>query len=242
MNYALFSDAHGNLEALTAVVERMKASEPDHYLFMGDVVGYGANPSECLELITELKPTWVAGNHDYAACGKLDPAWFNEHARAAIQWTQNVLTHEEKEQLAKMPLVAEEELWTLVHGGLNEPEFFPYVQDEEDAQSSFSKLKTHLLALGHSHIPMCYEAKGKSGPVSHTGTQIKLNPKSRYLINPGSVGQPRDGVAPASFALFDSEASLLTYHRVNYDIEAAARKIIKAGLPTLLAERLKTGW
>ncbi|MBI2870782.1 MAG: metallophosphoesterase family protein [Candidatus Omnitrophica bacterium] len=241
MIYVLFSDCHGNLEALTAVVEAARAYKPDRWLFMGDVVGYGANPRECLELVRSLNPVWVAGNHDWAAGGRLDFEWFRPAARAAMHWTCGILSDAEKEVLRGMPLKNKEGPWTLVHGGPGPLEEFQYCLDAGDCMRALLDVGTPFLAVGHSHIPMV----GVQDPLGRVSfwqaAEGKLNPSLKTLVNPGSVGQPRDSIREASFAVFDDKDLSLKFRRVDYEVEQAAEKILRAGLPHFLAERLKAG-
>lgn len=240
MRYAIFGDVHGNLEALEAVLAECKKLNIDRYLCLGDIVGYGANPKECLDRILDLGCPIVAGNHDWAVCGRLSIEFFNTYAKEAVMWTRDQLTQADMDTLYNWELVAEiNENITLVHGSLNFPDLFDYIQTSQDARLSLEKLKTKVCFLGHSHVPVTFF----SGPmVSYTMSyDIELAGFDKALINVGSVGQPRDENPMSAFGVYDEEKQRAWIKRVPYDIEAAGAKILKAGLPEILAERLKFG-
>jgi diadenosine tetraphosphatase ApaH/serine/threonine PP2A family protein phosphatase len=240
LRYAIFGDIHANLEALTAVMDFCKKQNIDRYLCLGDIVGYGANPDECCDMVRKLGIPVVAGNHDWAVCGKLSIEFFNTYAKQAVYWTREQLSEENMNFLRELPLVNEiNEDVTLVHGSLNFPDLFDYIQTSQDARLSLDKLKTRVCFLGHSHVPVTFF----SGPMVSYSMSYEINLKGfeKVLCNVGSVGQPRDENPKSSFAIYDSEKEQVKIHRVEYDIEGAGRKILDAGLPEILAERLKYG-
>jgi predicted phosphodiesterase len=240
VKYAVFGDVHANLEALTAVLADCRAQGAEKYLCLGDIVGYGANPKECLDIVMDLRCPIVAGNHDWAVCGKLSIEFFNTYARHAVTWTRDQLARKYIDTLASWDLIIEVNTdITLVHGSLNFPDLFDYIQTSQDARLSLDKLKTRVCFLGHSHVPVTFF----SGPmVSYTMSyDIDLNGFDKALVNVGSVGQPRDENPMSSYAIYDDATGKVTIRRVAYDIEAAGRKILDAGLPDILAERLKYG-
>lgn len=250
MRYAVISDIHGNLEALNSVMEHLASERIDRYLCLGDVVGYGANPSECLNRLNEVKAITVAGNHDYACLGKLQINWFNDTARVAVAWTREQLGFAELDALRCLPLTATDGVFTLVHGNLKHPQRFEYLHDAAQAIDSMNVCRTQVCLIGHTHVAVLYEYEKKEKLMKRILTQpeelkevsIALNNSTLgYVINPGSVGQPRDGDPRASFAIFDTDQSLLRFYRVEYDVAKAQEKIRQTGLPSFLADRLEIG-
>jgi predicted phosphodiesterase len=240
MKYGIFGDIHGNLEALTAVLEVMKDEGVEQFLCLGDIVGYGADPAKCVEIVQEINAIVVAGNHDFATLEKLNIDFFNSYAKEAVIWTRKNITKENRDFLTSLDLVkvVNDEV-TIVHGSLNFPEMFDYIQTSYDAHLSLQVLKTDVCFLGHSHVPVTFFQKQT---VSYTMEQeINIGEGEKALINVGSVGQPRDENPNACFCLYDSEKRQARIIRVPYDIELAGKKIIEAGLPEILAERLRYG-
>ncbi len=235
----MFSDVHGNREAFEAVLAFCRQQGVTRYYFVGDIVGYGADPSYCIGLLRDLAACSVVGNHDAAAVGRLDTAFFNPAARTAIAWTGLRLSVEERRFLDALPLVYEE-AFTLVHGTPARPEDFDYILSPYQAMKAFLALGGSLCFVGHSHRPgILVEEKGAirfDGSVS-----LELEPEQRYIVNVGSVGQPRDADPRACVCLFDEEKRMISLHRVAYDVARAAAKIRAAGLPCVLAERLFEG-
>lgn len=239
MRYAIFGDIHGNLEAMTAVREAMAGLAVDEYLCLGDVVGYGANPEECLRLVRELGALTIAGNHDHAAIGMLDITYFNQYAHDAALWTRGQLSEDSRAWLAERPFVAHLEGFSIVHGSLQAPELFNYVQTIKDAEFNFRLMDKPLLFLGHSHQPLAFF---DTDPMTYTlEPQIPIDSAVKTIVNVGSIGQPRDEDPRAAFCVYDEEKGEATIHRVEYDIKAAADKIVAAGLPQALALRLSLG-
>lgn len=241
MRYAVISDIHGNLEAFQAVLGALSTERIGGYLFTGDIVGYGADPKECIKMLKQLDPAVaIAGNHDWGVIGKIDVSYFNEYAQEAVLWTRDVLDAEETNYLNSLPLVYEDEKITLVHGALNMPEEFYYIFDVEDAYVTLSQMKNCLCFVGHSHVPGIFVSNHtKAEYVERSG--IKIDRDRRYIVNVGSVGQPRDGDSRASFAIYDDEEMTVEIKRVGYDIAKAKEKILDAFLPPSLAERLSEG-
>ncbi len=240
MRYAIFADIHSNLEAWQAVFEALKQERIDQFICAGDIVGYGANPRECTNLIESLKPLAVAGNHDRAVVGKFDISYFNINAREAILWTRENLTQANRDYLVSLESVQSRDDFILVHGSLDNPEEFKYILDINSAGPSFElleKSKKTILFVAHSHRPFVLVEKGNYLP----GEFLKLSRDLNYIINVGSVGQPRDGDWRASYALYDSEKNRIEFKRIEYDVGTARKKIIKAGLPRILADRLVAG-
>ena len=240
MRYAILGDIHGNLEALETALDRLSGERIDRYLQVGDLVGYGADPGPCIALIRDLDATVVSGNHDWAVIGKLDTSFFNVYAREAVEWTRSNLSREDTRYLESLPLVQDiDELITLVHATLDQPELFDYIQTYYDAHRSLKAMNYALCFIGHSHVPMAFLLKNS---IIHTDAEhFSLANVRKALINVGSIGQPRDENPKTAFAIYDSGTQEYTLHRMAYDQERAAEKIRQAGLPPILGERLLFG-
>jgi diadenosine tetraphosphatase ApaH/serine/threonine PP2A family protein phosphatase len=243
MRIAIVSDVHSNLAAFQAALRHAEAMGPiDRLWCPGDVVGYGPDPSACIALLRRYPHTAVAGNHDLAAINKVSTADFNASAARAAAWTAAQLTTEERQYLDGLPEVAKEGEFTLAHGTLRAP-VWEYLLSLEAAREQFRLMETPYSIVGHSHLPFWAEEGGgdevRSEPWSD-GERVELGER-RLIINPGGVGQPRDGDPRAAYALYDTEAQTLTLHRVEYDIAATQEKMRTAGLPSWLAERLSFG-
>ena len=250
MRYAVLSDIHGNLEALAAVMDALAGQRIDQYLCLGDVVGYGADPSACLGRLATCQATVVSGNHDAACIGKLDIGWFNEAAKAAILWTRDQLSFAELDTLRRWPLTATVDGCTLVHGTLRHPSRFEYLVDVAQAMDTMTACRTLMCLVGHTHVPCVIEfdrmqrkvLRFLTTPAELADVAFRDDPSAfRYVANPGSVGQPRDGDPRASVMVIDASQKRIMLHRVPYDVAAAQRKIREAGLPGFLADRLAAG-
>lgn len=241
MRYGIISDIHGNLEALDAVLGELERARVDRYLCIGDIVGYGADPKECIEAVKAIGPEIaIAGNHEWGVLGLLDLEYFNEYASAAVTWTKKILEKEELDYLMSFKLSGSTGDITLVHGSLNEPSRFNYIFDTNDAYATMKLCKTPLCFVGHTHAPGIFYADEKKVARS-PGFSVTLDRSKKYLIDAGSIGQPRDGDPRASFAIYDTEAGGVEIRRVAYNIEQAQEKILRAGLPAELASRLARG-
>ena len=240
MRLGILSDIHGNLEALDEVLSALAKERIDKYLCLGDIVGYGADPAECIAETKRLNPITIAGNHDWASVGLFGVSYFNPAAKEAVLWTEENLSAEDKQFLKSLKLLHQEDELTLVHGTLQEPEQFKYMLDLSSAQKTFALSKTRICFVGHTHQPGIFIQENDDCRVS-SQQKLKLNPAQRYIVNAGSIGQPRDGNPQASYVVYDSEKEQLQIKRVDYDIKKAQGKIIKAGLPRILAERLAVG-
>ena len=255
MRIAIVADIHANLPAFEAVLRHAEADgRIDALWCLGDTVGYGPHPNECLALLGRYEHRAVAGNHDLAACGRMGTEEFNEAATAAAQWTAKRLKESLRSYVQDLPLVLSEGDFTLVHGSLRWPEW-EYLLSSEQAQAHLELQSTPYGLVGHSHLPfVCREEEGKpppdggpSGP-RHVGAlvpaidgqAVELG-SQRLILNPGGVGQPRDGDPRAGYALYDSEAGVVTFFRVEYDIAATQQAMEAAGLPHWLSERLSYG-
>ena len=242
MRTLIVSDIHSNLEALDAVVAEARCRGGFESVWcLGDMVGYGPDPSACLGRLRELELVAVAGNHDYAAAGVIDAADFNGAAYQAIRWTSENLNEEEKRFLRELPLVVQHPPFTLVHGSLRDP-IVEYLLHPTQAIATFNLMATRYCAVGHSHYPfVCRENGGIPLflPPSE-GEAVPLD-EGRCIINPGSVGQPRDRDPRASCAVYDSDSSTVEHYRVEYDIATTQEKMRIAGLPQYLIDRLDHG-
>ena len=246
MRALVVSDIHSNLEAFDAVLaDAEDRGGYDIIWFLGDLVGYGADPGVCIERLRSLPHLAIAGNHDHAVTGKLNPDLFNGAARAAALWTAGRLTDDELAYLSALPEVLTAGDFTHVHGSLREP-VMEYLISEPAALATFALMKTPFCLVGHSHYPLVWADHGNGADVAllDSSYPLSLQTDQRMIVNPGSVGQPRDGDWRASYLLYESTAGdggALEHRRVEYDIATAQRKIREAGLPESLADRLARG-
>lgn len=241
MRYGIISDIHSNLEAFRAVLDALSKEKIDEYLFIGDLVGYGADPHACIKEMKALGPKeLIAGNHDRGSLDLLDIGYFNEYAAEAVIWTKGVLGKEELDYLGSFRLIYESDKFTLVHGSLEKPEDFNYIMDEDEAYRTMKLMNTAICFVGHSHAAGIFHSAGGRAAFA-AAPDIKIEQGNKYVVNVGSVGQPRDGDSRAAYAIYDEEASAVEIRRVAYDVKAAQRKILDAGLPGWLASRLAEG-
>ena len=244
MRSLVLGDIHGNLEAFEAVLEDAgKQGGFDEVWCLGDVVGYGPDPSLCLRRLRELPHRALAGNHDLAAIGKLGIEDFNPEAATAALWTAGQLAAEDAAYLAGLPERIEVDGVLLVHGSPRLP-VWEYLLSVDIAQMSFPAFEGRLCFVGHSHVPLVF----RYSPATETclgqylPRELELEPQGmRYIVNPGGVGQPRDGDPAASYAIFDTGASVIYHYRVPYYIAATQAKMLRAGLPGHLIARLSYG-
>jgi len=245
MRYLIFSDVHGNLEALNVVLKFVEGEKIDHYICLGDLVGYGASPNEVIDKVRALKPlSIIRGNHDKAVCESESLQTFNPIAAMAIRWTKEHISEKNLDYLCKIekgPLKIEDEI-SICHGSPFDEDY--YIFGEFDAAEAFLHIETNLTFFGHTHFPFVYKEKDHlvdGTYVSGNFSKLKIKKKSRYLINPGSLGQPRDRNIRSSCAIFDSESGEICFHRLEYDIKTTQKKILDAKLPPALAKRLFAG-
>jgi diadenosine tetraphosphatase ApaH/serine/threonine PP2A family protein phosphatase len=242
MRYAILADIHSNLAAFEAVLSDADGRGGfDKIWCLGDVVGYGPDPHECIERLRQFEHVCIAGNHDWAAIGKMDTSEFNPVAAVAAHWTSERLNAEDRDYLLGLPLTLRQDDFTLAHGSPREP-IWEYLLSTEAAQDNFAYFETAYCLVGHSHIPLIFELAADKAVYREftTETDLKLKEK-RMIINPGGVGQPRDGDPRASYAIYDAEAHTLRRYRVEYDIPATQKKMAERGLPTPLILRLSVG-
>jgi diadenosine tetraphosphatase ApaH/serine/threonine PP2A family protein phosphatase len=242
MRCAIIADIHANLAALAAVLADIKQKGGvDELWCLGDMVGYGPDPHQCLELLRQLNHVGVVGNHDLAAIGKVETTYFNADAVAAIQWTAKQLTPGDIRYLENLPMKLEMGDFTLVHGSPMEP-VWEYLISTGIAARNFAYFSSRFCLVGHTHIPATFKKeKGTCHSIGFSpGIGIVLG-EDRMIINPGGVGQPRDGDPRASYAIYDSEGKIMRLYRVPYDIGATQDKMMKAKLPIHLVTRLQEG-
>jgi diadenosine tetraphosphatase ApaH/serine/threonine PP2A family protein phosphatase len=229
------------LEALLAVEEAIKKEGEVKKIFIGDVVGYGANPNECVEKVGEFADYTLAGNHDHAVLELTDTSSFNPYAKAAITWTKNAMTAANKKYLKSMKLKKLSDGSCFVHATPHQPEKWNYILTLQSARINFDYFDSPLCFIGHSHVPIIITQKPNRECSVHNGLNLKIEEGYKYIVNIGSVGQPRDGNPQASFAIYDPEEKTVQIKRVSYDISTAQKKIIDAGIPKYLADRLQYG-
>lgn len=242
MRALIITDIHANLIALEAVLKA--AGEVDAVWCLGDVVGYGPNPNECIDLLQE-QPNLICllGNHDAAAIKMLNINTFNPEARLSVSWTQEELTEESVEFLKNRPQLVEADGATLAHGSPRQP-VFEYLLDTRTATENFKAFQTDYCFVGHTHLPVMFYMQGDDYTARLTiptsGQATQLTP--RAILNPGSVGQPRDRDPRAAFAIFDTETHTWHAQRVDYDIETTQERMEQIGLPPRHILRLEGGW
>ena len=245
MKIAILGDIHANLDALLTVVEVLQRENVDAWVQVGDIVGYGPEPSACINVVRELGCVTCLGNHDAAVLGRLDTSYFNTVARAAVHWTAPQLRPADREFLNELQLVVQRDEFTAVHGTLHMPEKFGYVLSVVEALESFEHQQTPLCFVGHSHVPAMYLRREESPRdihvVPHSEAEISYRGFDSLLMNVGSVGQPRDEDPRAAYGIVDTDLQIASIRRVHYDIESVQHKIREAGLPEVLANRLALG-
>jgi predicted phosphodiesterase len=239
MRFAILGDIHANIHALAAVLEDAEDHSCNQYVCLGDIVGYNAYPSECVDVIRDLDCPVVKGNHDEQVSMDVTQGGLNPLAEAAILWTQEQLDSDQLQWLKDLRMQRQVRDFSIVHATLDTPQKWGYITTQLDAAASFSYQITNLCFIGHTHVPKAYIKE------EIVRTEIldvlPIEKKKKYLINVGSVGQPRDGDWRASYCIYDSESSEVTLRRVDYDIQSAQNAILAAGLPQKLATRLASG-
>ncbi len=239
MRFAIFSDLHANLEATEAVLADAQEKDCTHYVCLGDLVGYNANPHECVDLVRQLGCPVLKGNHDEQVCLARSSREFNDLAERALGWTRANLTDEDKQWLAALPLTCQVRDFTVVHATLDTPGEWGYVINNLDALASFTYQHTTVCFFGHTHVAGAFVRD--ENVKRFRREQLLIEPAKKYFINAGSVGQPRDGDPRAAYCIYHVGGQIVEERRVRYDLATAQKKIIAAGLPRLLAERLELG-
>ncbi|RLE00981.1 MAG: metallophosphoesterase [Candidatus Aminicenantes bacterium] len=245
MKYLIFSDVHSNLEALQAVEFYARSRKIDAYIFLGDLVGYNASPNECIQHIQKLTPIFmVRGNHDKAVSGQEPLQSFNPIAAAAIIWTRDTISTQNKlflMGLKKGPQEINKEI-TICHGAPYDEDY--YIFGPFDAVEAFYHFSTKLCFFGHTHLPRIYIKRNNMVEeilIEKDKFQLKIEKEARYLINPGSLGQPRDRNPKLSFVIYNTTTNKITFHRLSYNLSQTQSRILQAGLPSALADRLALG-
>jgi predicted phosphodiesterase len=239
MKYAVIADIHANLEALEVVLEDARSQKCTHYCCVGDVVGYNANPKECLDIIRDTGMPCVKGNHDEYCSSDDTLEGFNPHAAEAVHWTRKQLPEADRQWLRDMKYVRLVASFSMVHATLDGPQRWGYVFDKLAAAASFTYQNTSVCFFGHTHVPVAFirDSVVRGG----TYSKFKVETGRKYFVNVGSVGQSRDGVAKATYVIYDLDEGSIELRRLAYDIAKAQKKILDAGLPPRLAERLALG-
>jgi len=246
MRYLVLTDIHANLEALDACLADAAARGYDRVLVLGDLIGYGADPNAVVARVQALEPAAIVrGNHDKIARGIEEAEGFNDVAKSAAQWTLDALTPAYRDWLVQLPQgpTAVDDLVEICHGSPFDED--AYIFDELDALRGLKTARRPLCLFGHTHYPITFELSGEAfkstGPAAAADAQLQLQDGVRYLLNPGSVGQPRDGDPRAAYAIVDTSAKRVHLMRLKYPVDVAQGKVMKAGLPEVLARRLGLG-
>ncbi len=240
MRYGIISDIHANLAAFETVLQDM--GPVDALWCLGDLVGYGPDPNECIELLRRHNHLCVVGNHDMAAVGRMDTEEFNPQAAFAADWTAAALSERSRNFLLSLPERLEAAPFTLVHGSPRSP-IWEYITNEGRAAPNFEQFDTPACLVGHTHVPSLFmeEAGRVRGQMPGPGDRVEIGHK-RIIANPGGVGQPRDGDPRAAYAMYDSETRILEWRRVEYPIQVTQQRMKQFGLPGRLIDRLTYGW
>ena len=243
MRYAIIADIHANLAAFTAVLDHIKRQGGVGEIWcLGDVVGYGPDPCQCIELLRQYNHVCIAGNHDWAAIGKAALSEFNPDAAVACRWTAQQLSPDDVKYLESLPEVIQKEDFTLVHGSPRQP-IWEYLISVSSAKENFAYFQSQFCLVGHSHVPMVFKYD-ETGTCSFSqfmpNVRLALG-KSRLIINTGGVGQPRDGDPRASYAIYDNETGMVRLYRVPYDVGLTQTRMVKHNLPIRLVARLSQG-
>jgi predicted phosphodiesterase len=239
MKFAILADIHGNLDAFQVVLEDAKKQQVTHYACLGDVVGYNANPKECLDIVRTMNMPCVKGNHDEYCSSEEHLEGFNPAAAEAVNWTRTQLTEDDRQWLRDLKYSRMVTNFTIVHATLDGPQRWGYVFDKLAAAASFTYQNTSVCFFGHTHVPVAFvkDSVVRGG----TYSKFKTEPGKKYFVNVGAVGQPRDNNPKCAYVIYDTIDGTIEIRRLDYDIAAAQKKIIAAGLPERLAERLAYG-
>ncbi len=239
MKYAIIADIHANLEAFQVVLEDIQAQKCTHVACLGDVVGYGANPKECLDIVRQMNIPCVKGNHDEMCSVDDNMEGFNPAAAEAVLWTRQQLNEDDKKWLRDLKYIRLVTSFTIVHATLDMPQRWGYVFEKLAAAASFTYQNTSVCFFGHTHVPVAFirDTVVRGG----TYSKFRVEPGRKYFVNVGSIGQPRDGNPKAAYVVYDMDEGSIELRRLDYDIATAQSKILNAGLPPRLAERLAVG-
>jgi len=244
MRYAIISDIHSNLESLIAVLGKLSSHHVDSLFCLGDIVGYNANPNECVDIVRKEGIRCVLGNHDACACGLEEPDTFSAAARESVLWTREQLTESNRDLLRTLPREIAENNFLMFHGSIHD--IHRYIITLHDAEKNIRMMsglssQPRIGFFGHTHAPVAFSYS--LGKISlEQGEDLSLADAKTYLVNPGSVGQPRDRNPRAGFIVYDTEEKRVVFYRVEYDVKTCQEKVRAAGLPAMLADRLEKGW
>jgi len=243
LRYAIISDAHSNWDALHKVLQDLEREGVEKTIFLGDMVGYGPDPNSVVEELLAKADINLAGNHDWAALGWTDITYFNPYAKIAILWTRKVLTDSNRKNLTHLKLMVKdnEESLLFVHSTPREPEKWHYIFTLEDAEENFSTFAEKICFIGHSHYPSFIEKNERGQLAVKPSPLLKLEPGCQYIINVGSIGQPRDGDPRACYTIYDSSLGSVQWKRIPYDVVKTQAKMRALGLPPYLIDRLALG-
>ena len=239
MKYAIIADIHANLEAFQVVLEDIEKQKCTHVACLGDVVGYNANPKECLDTVRAMNMPCVKGNHDEFCSSDTPLEGFSPHAAEAGNWTRGKLSEGDRQWLRELKFLRLVSNFTIVHATLDAPQRWGYVFDKLAAAASFTYQNTSVCFFGHTHVPVAFirDSVVRGG----TYSKFRVEPGRKYFVNVGAVGQPRDGNPKAAYVVYDMDEGSIELRRLEYDIPAAQKKILEAGLPPRLADRLAMG-
>lgn len=251
MKYGIFSDIHANIEAFDTVLRALKQEEADELICCGDIVGYNANPDECLSKLINLGILSVMGNHDKALIDISEERLFNQYGLAAIRWQRSQVTPTHQKFLKELPSRLKipgpnsHDGFQVAHGSLDPSAPFEYISSPIEASRMSELMTSNIAFIGHSHIAAVFAIDGE-GEVEYYrasyGLEINIEPNHKYIINVGSVGQPRDRNPQSSYCIYDTDRQKVTIKRIDYDVEATVAKVMEVGLPLFLADRLRIGW
>jgi predicted phosphodiesterase len=241
MRVGFFSDVHSNLEALQVVVADFQKEKLDRVFFLGDAVGYGPDPNECTSIIEQVAEVKLMGNHDYAALGLMETTLFNEYAQRSMQWTKSILTEKSLKILSGFAMDHRFDQTYLVHSTPKGPQEWNYIFDLDDAEENFHFFSKQICIIGHSHLPVIIKKFDDRRCFLHEESETKIEKGFRYIINIGSVGQPRDGSNMACYLIYDTKGKKASLKRLPYDYKKTQAKMEKRGLPEFLIERLAVG-
>lgn len=241
MVFLIVSDMHSNLESLDAFLEYSKGLAYDKIVNLGDIVGYNANPNEVVDWVRKNADISLAGNHDHAVLDKTDTSYFNSYALEACHWTKGVLSAKNTKYLASLPIMLKKFKITWAHSSPYKAEAWHYISNIYDGEANFKCFPTRLCFVGHTHLPLILKENPDETVEGGFSETCELKPDCRYIINVGSLGQPRDGDPRATFVTYDTKTEVLQYHRYEYPLESTQAKILAAGLPSYLADRLAVG-
>lgn len=241
MRYGFFSDVHANLEALKVVVEDFKKEKLDKILFLGDAVGYGPDPNECSSIIEDVSEVGLMGNHDYAALGLIETNLFNPYAQKSMEWTKSILNEKSLKILSGFSMDHRFDQLYLVHSTPKEPQEWNYIFDLDDAEENFDFFNKQVCLIGHSHHPAIIKKYKDKHCFLHEEPSIQVGDGYRYIVNIGSVGQPRDGSNKACYLIYDAKEKRAVLKRLPYDYRKTQAKMQKKGLPQFLIDRLALG-